>query len=114
MAVPATATEGEAIGKAAVEVGSAPCARNAHTLTTSRTQSIVLENISHLYTRPSILDVKLGTILHDADATPEKKSRMEAQAAKYTAKEMGMRLTGFRVGGAEVASPVYRADTGGL
>ena len=63
----------------------------------AHSQSVVLENLSHLYTHPSIMDVKLGTVLAGPDATPEKQARMEAQAKGSTSWEMGIRLTGCQV-----------------
>ncbi|TFY69976.1 hypothetical protein EVJ58_g89 [Rhodofomes roseus] len=59
--------------------------------------SIVLENLAHTFAKPNILDIKLGTVLFDEDATQEKRERMERVAAETTSKETGMRLTGFQV-----------------
>lgn len=61
------------------------------------TQSIVLENLAHLFARPNILDIKLGTVLYDDDASPEKKARMEKTARETTSLTTGVRLTGFQV-----------------
>ncbi|KAK7677069.1 hypothetical protein QCA50_019967 [Cerrena zonata] len=47
--------------------------------------------------KPNILDIKLGTVLYDLDATPEKKARMEKTARETTSLETGIRLTGFQV-----------------
>ncbi|ORY28800.1 hypothetical protein BCR39DRAFT_186916 [Naematelia encephala] len=63
-------------------------------LDTEIPESVVLENLAHDYTHPSILDVKLGTILYDIDAKPEKKERMEKQARETTIATTGLRLTG--------------------
>ncbi|CAL1703206.1 unnamed protein product [Somion occarium] len=60
-------------------------------------ESIVLENLSHSFLKPNILDIKLGTVLYDEDATPEKKTRMEKTAKETTSLETGVRLTGFQV-----------------
>ena len=57
----------------------------------------MLENVSHAFARPNILDIKLGTVLYDASATPEKRARMEDTARKTTSLETGVRLTGFQV-----------------
>jgi len=43
---------------------------------------------------PNILDVKLGTVLYDEDAPPEKRERMEKKARDTTSGEVGIRLTG--------------------
>lgn len=58
----------------------------------------MLQNLSQLYTRPCILDVKLGTELYAPEATDEKKARMEKTAKETTSYETGLRLTGFQVG----------------
>ncbi|KAH9930855.1 SAICAR synthase-like protein [Fomitopsis serialis] len=60
-------------------------------------ESIVLENLAYTFLKPNILDIKLGTVLFDEDATPEKRARMEKVAEETTSKETGMRLTGFQV-----------------
>lgn len=60
-------------------------------------QSIVLENLSNGFSKPNILDVKLGTVLYDDDAPPEKRERMEKAAKATTSFETGIRLTGFQV-----------------
>ncbi|KAG6909792.1 hypothetical protein DXG01_015285 [Tephrocybe rancida] len=59
--------------------------------------SIVLENISHPFVKPNILDVKLGTVLYDETASPEKVERMITTAKNTTSFETGVRLTGFQV-----------------
>ncbi|PCH38530.1 SAICAR synthase-like protein [Wolfiporia cocos MD-104 SS10] len=58
---------------------------------------IVLENLTYTFLKPNILDVKLGTVLYDEDATPEKRARMEKTARETTTSETGIRLTGFQV-----------------
>lgn len=57
----------------------------------------MLENASHSFTKPNILDVKLGTVLYDESASPEKRERMEKTARETTSFETGLRLTGFQV-----------------
>ncbi|KAA1475839.1 SAICAR synthase-like protein [Dentipellis sp. KUC8613] len=58
---------------------------------------LVLENLTYPFLRPNILDVKLGTVLFDEDATPEKRTRMEERARSTTSLETGIRITGFQV-----------------
>lgn len=60
-------------------------------------ESIVLENLSKAFTKPNILDIKLGTALYDDDASEEKKQRMIKTAAETTSLETGIRMTGFQV-----------------
>lgn len=59
--------------------------------------SIVLENISHTFLKPNILDIKLGRVLYDRHASEEKRARMEKTARETTSWETGVRLTGFQV-----------------
>ena len=60
-------------------------------------QLLVLENLSHPFLKPNILDIKLGTVLHDEEASPEKVERMIKTARETTSLETGVRLTGFQV-----------------
>ncbi|KAG0243804.1 hypothetical protein BGW41_001316 [Actinomortierella wolfii] len=70
----------------------------ASTSSTSREGlCICLENVSHGFTHPCILDLKLGTQLYDDNATEEKKARLAAVAAKTTSGTLGFRMTGFQV-----------------
>lgn len=62
-----------------------------------RKESIVLENLSHRFSRPNILDIKLGTVLYDESANEEKVQRMLKTARETTSLETGVRLTGFQV-----------------
>jgi 1D-myo-inositol-tetrakisphosphate 5-kinase/inositol-polyphosphate multikinase len=59
--------------------------------------SLVVENAAHGFLKPNIIDIKLGTILWDEDALPEKKERMQNIARHTTSGETGVRLTGFQV-----------------
>lgn len=63
----------------------------------SRAQSLVLENLAHPFFKPNILDIKLGTVLYDEDAPPDKVARMLKTAETTTSLKTGMRLTGFQV-----------------
>ncbi|OCF44422.1 hypothetical protein I317_01682 [Kwoniella heveanensis CBS 569] len=57
-------------------------------------ESVVIENLSHAFTHPNIMDVKLGTVLYGPDASDEKRARMDKQARETTTHETGVRLTG--------------------
>ena len=59
--------------------------------------SLVLENLSFPFLKPNILDIKLGTVLYDESASPEKVTRMKEKARRTTSFENGMRLTAFQV-----------------
>ena len=43
------------------------------------------------------MDIKLGTVLYDEDASEEKKARMREKARQGTSFETGLRLTGIQV-----------------
>ncbi len=58
-------------------------------------QSLVLENLSHSFLKPNILDVKLGTVLHGDSASEEKHARMEKTARETSSFETGVHLTGY-------------------
>ena len=65
-----------------------------------------MENVASLFTRPNIMDIKLGTTLYEEGAaTPEKKERMLETARSTTSLETGVRLTGFQV------SPVFLSSS---
>ncbi|KAF7791053.1 hypothetical protein EIP86_002013 [Pleurotus ostreatoroseus] len=57
----------------------------------------VLENLAHHFHKPNIMDIKLGKVLYDADASEEKRARMIKTALATTSHETGIRLTGFQV-----------------
>ncbi|KAF8959748.1 hypothetical protein BDZ97DRAFT_1666790 [Flammula alnicola] len=54
-------------------------------------------NLSHPFHKPNILDIKLGTVLHEETASAEKIARMVKTAQSTTSFETGIRLTGFQV-----------------
>lgn len=56
-----------------------------------------MENIASAFSRPNILDIKLGTVLYDDNASPEKRERMLKAARATTSLETGVRITGFQV-----------------
>ncbi|CAL3967140.1 unnamed protein product [Diplocarpon coronariae] len=60
-------------------------------------QAVVLENASHGFVRPNILDVKLGVRLWADDAAEEKRIRFNKVTAETTHKDLGFRIAGMRV-----------------
>ncbi|KZP03501.1 SAICAR synthase-like protein [Athelia psychrophila] len=68
--------------------------------------SIVLQNLAHTFLRPNVVDIKLGTVLYDEAALPEKRARMEKTARDTTTLETGMRITGFQVYDNETLTPI--------
>ncbi|KAF8888242.1 SAICAR synthase-like protein [Infundibulicybe gibba] len=67
---------------------------------------LVLENLSHSFSKPNILDVKLGTVLYDDYSLPERVARKKKAAKNCTTGETGVRLTGFQVYDNMTSKPV--------
>lgn len=62
-----------------------------------KAQSLVLENVSHSFLKPSIIDIKLGTVLHYEGQSAEKQARMKQKARDRTSFETGLAITAFQV-----------------
>ena len=60
-------------------------------------RAVVLENLAYGYSKPCILDLKLGADLTGADAAPEKRARLEKVSKTTTSGTLGVRVTGMRV-----------------
>ncbi|KAJ2063326.1 hypothetical protein GGI17_001816 [Coemansia sp. S146] len=60
---------------------------------------ICLENLADGYEKPCILDVKIGTRIHDIDASPEKVAKMLGKAQETTTGSLGVRICGMSVQG---------------
>lgn len=58
---------------------------------------IVLENITHGFKKPNVLDLKLGAQLWDDAAKPEKRARLDKVSAETTSGSLGFRIAGMRV-----------------
>ncbi|KAF2473813.1 SAICAR synthase-like protein [Lindgomyces ingoldianus] len=57
---------------------------------------IVLENITHGFKKPNVLDLKLGAQLWDEAAKLEKRARLDEVSAKTTSGSLGFRIAGMR------------------
>jgi len=57
----------------------------------------VLDNITHGFKRPNVLDIKLGVQLWDDAAKPEKRARLDKVSAVTTSGSLGFRIAGMRV-----------------
>ncbi|KAI8644558.1 hypothetical protein BD408DRAFT_383789 [Parasitella parasitica] len=60
-------------------------------------QNLCLENLLHGFTRPCILDLKMGSLLYDNEATDEKRIRMIRQSISTTSGSLGLRICGMKV-----------------
>jgi 1D-myo-inositol-tetrakisphosphate 5-kinase/inositol-polyphosphate multikinase len=57
---------------------------------------IVLENITHGFKKPNVLDLKLGAQLWDEAAKPDKRVRLDAVSRETTSGSLGFRIAGMR------------------
>lgn len=72
-----------------------------HNAPTSAQDAVVLSNLTHAYSRPCIMDIKLGTVLYDAadpGVTQEKREKMERKARERSVAVTGAAITGYQVG----------------
>ncbi|KAF2708904.1 SAICAR synthase-like protein [Pleomassaria siparia CBS 279.74] len=67
---------------------------------------IVLENITHGFKNPNVLDLKLGAQLWDDAAKPEKRARLDAVSNATTSGSLGFRIAGMRTWKGEAAPEV--------
>ncbi|KAK9463210.1 inositol polyphosphate kinase-domain-containing protein [Lipomyces oligophaga] len=66
-------------------------------LITDVEQAIVLENVTAGFTKPSVIDIKLGRQLWDDRASPEKRARLDAVASKTTSGSLALRIAGMKI-----------------
>ncbi|KAL6927547.1 hypothetical protein ACO0SA_004169 [Hanseniaspora valbyensis] len=58
---------------------------------------VVLENLLSGYSKPNVLDIKLGSILHDKDASEEKIQRLNTVSNSTTSGPFGLRVCGMKL-----------------
>lgn len=51
----------------------------------------------HGFTKPCILDLKMGSLLYDQEATEEKRKRMINHSLTTTSSSLGLRFSGLKV-----------------
>lgn len=80
----------------------------------STTLAIALESLTDPFQEPNTLDIKLGTVLYDNDATLNKKERFTKVTATSTNKEYGFRFAGMKVFKGHDAQPDFSKRTDGI
>ncbi|CAN6674968.1 inositol polyphosphate multikinase [Trichomonascus vanleenenianus] len=63
----------------------------------NKNTTIVLENALFGYTSPSVLDVKLGSVLYDDSASDEKRERLAKVSETTTSGSLSLRIAGMNV-----------------
>ncbi|TID24717.1 hypothetical protein CANINC_003009 [Pichia inconspicua] len=58
-------------------------------------QYLILKNILEGYSQPSVMDIKLGSILYDENSSPEKVKRMQAVSKTTTSGSLKFRIAGM-------------------
>ncbi|CAH2351964.1 inositol polyphosphate multikinase [[Candida] railenensis] len=71
---------------------------------------IVLQNVYYGFSKPSILDIKLGKILYDDNAEPEKKTRLQKVADSTTSGSLGFRICGMKLYHSSIDHPSSLID----
>lgn len=71
---------------------------------------IVLQNVYYGFSKPSILDIKLGKILYDDNASPEKKERLQKVADETTSGSLGFRICGMKLYHSLIDHPSLSVD----
>jgi len=67
---------------------------------------IVLENLVAPFTKPCVLDIKLGTRQYGDDSSAEKRAKAIKRCASTTSAELGLRVSGMQVWRASDSQPV--------
>lgn len=85
----------------------------AHLINPSPTNGkvkIVLQNLYHGFSHPSILDIKLGKVLTDDTVTPEKAQRLADVSSTTTSGSLGFRICGMKLWGKDIQQlpQIYR------
>ena len=63
--------------------------------------SIVLENVASGFTRPNVIDIKLGARLWGDDSVPDKRAKLDKVSRETTSSSLGFRIAGMKVWGGE-------------
>lgn len=60
-------------------------------------QYLVLENLLHGFSKPNVLDIKLGKVLYDSKASLEKKERLKRVSETTTSGSLSFRICGMKI-----------------
>ncbi|GMM32631.1 inositol polyphosphate multikinase [Martiniozyma asiatica (nom. inval.)] len=71
--------------------------KSLDTLEIDKKTYLLLSNALHGFSKPSVLDIKLGRILYASDATQEKKDRMKRISKATTSGSLGYRIAGMKL-----------------
>lgn len=63
---------------------------------------LVLENLLYPYKHPSIIDIKLGSVLHDENSSNEKRERLQRVSEETTSGSLHYRVCGMKLYGDKV------------
>lgn len=66
---------------------------------------IVLNNLLHGYSRPNVMDIKLGSVLYDEDAPLEKRQRLQEVSRTTTSGSLAFRICGMKIERGKLAVP---------
>ncbi|CCD22278.1 inositol polyphosphate multikinase NDAI_0A01200 [Naumovozyma dairenensis CBS 421] len=66
-------------------------------ITLNKKKYIVLENLLHGFKKPNVLDIKLGKILYDENATADKRQRLTMVSNTTTSSTLGFRICGMKI-----------------
>lgn len=64
---------------------------------TANKKYLVLENLLNGFKKPNVMDIKLGKILYDENATEEKKLRLQLVSKTTTSGSLGFRICGMKI-----------------
>lgn len=73
----------------------------------------VMENLLHGYTYPSIMDVKLGSVLYDENTSDEKRERLQKVSDTTTSGSLNYRVCGMKIYASTVPDLSKFNDTDG-
>ena len=73
-------------------------------------QHLCLENLLNGFTRPCIMDLKIGSRLYENDATEEKIIKMKENAKGTTIESLACRIAGMKVKGNELKMECVRGS----